>query len=73
MKISSMLPKISSKISKINYKYSDTLQVDKYEKEFDEANPDFMILTGLAKKDHLNDPEQQTNKKIEFNWNIYRY
>ena len=28
-------------------------EIDKYENEFDEANPNFMILTGLARKDHL--------------------
>ena len=44
-------------------------EVEKYEKEFDEANPNFMVLTGLAKKDHLNDPEQAT-KKIDYNWRL---
>ena len=28
-------------------------EIEKYENEFDQANPNFMIMTGLAKKDHL--------------------
>ena len=37
-------------------------EVDKYENEFDEANPNFMLVTGLASKDHL---KAKGNQKVE--------
>ena len=45
-------------------------EIEKYENEFDQANPNFMVMTGLAGKDHLRKRGGQSAepiKKIEFN------